>query len=57
MFIVLEYCSKGSLLTIMNNRLTVDLDQWEGEVRGYFVQAVAALQFSKDAQTQSTERG
>ena len=24
MFIVLEYCSKGSLLTVLNSRLTVE---------------------------------
>jgi serine/threonine protein kinase len=28
MFIVLEYCSKGSLLAILNNRLTAEDWEW-----------------------------
>lgn len=46
MFIVLEYCSKGSLLTVLNSRLTVEDEEWHEEVRGYFRQMVEAISFS-----------
>ena len=46
MFIVLEYCSKGSLLAIYNNRLTTEDDVWHSEVRGYFRKMVEAISFS-----------
>lgn len=46
MFIVLEYCSKGSLITVLNSKLTVDDESWRDEVRGYFKQIVDAISFS-----------
>lgn len=39
-FIVLEYCAKGSLLNILNSRLTLSDEEWHQEVKGYFAQMV-----------------
>ena len=52
MFIVLEYCSQGSLLSILHNRLTVEDNQWHQEVRGYFKQMVEAIALSTDENIQ-----
>jgi len=51
MFIILEYCSQGSLLSIMHNRITVEDSEWQKEVRGYFRQIVKAVAFSKNSFT------
>ena len=55
MFIVLEYCSQGSLLSIMHNRLTVEDQEWHQEVRSYFRQMIDALSFSIDLYIKCTK--
>jgi len=40
MFIVLEYCARGSLLNVMASKLTLEDEEWWEEVRGYFIQMV-----------------
>ena len=46
-FIVLEYCAKGSLLNILNAKLTLSDEEWQREVFGYLLQMVEAISFSK----------
>jgi len=46
-FIVLEYCAKGSLLNIFNAKLTLSDEEWQREVFGYLLQMVEAISFSK----------
>jgi serine/threonine protein kinase len=53
-FIILEYCARGSLLNILNARITVPDEEWHLEVQGYFAQMVEALSFSTPPPTQST---
>jgi serine/threonine protein kinase len=45
-FIVLEYCAKGSLLNIYSNQMTVEETEWHREVHGYFLQMIEAISFS-----------
>jgi hypothetical protein len=46
MFIIIEYCSKGSMSTIMNGNLTIEDEEWRNMVKNYFKQMAAALAFS-----------
>lgn len=50
-FIVLEYCAKGSLLNILNAKLTLSDEDWHREVHGYFLQMVEAIAFSTTLST------
>ena len=52
---MLEYCAKGSLLNILNAKLTLPDEEWHIEVFGYLLQMVEAVSFSKLAQIQSTK--
>jgi serine/threonine protein kinase len=45
-FIVLEYCARGSLLNILNARLTASEEEWHREVQVYFAQMAEAIAFS-----------
>lgn len=53
-FIVLEYCAKGSLLNILYAKLTLSDEEWQREVFGYLLQMVEAISFSKKYLKQST---
>lgn len=56
MFIVLQYCSKGSLITVLNAKLTTPDQIWMEEVRGYFRQMVDAIAFSTFIKTSSLKQ-